>query len=48
MDPLGNPMLHKTRDGELVDLKGRKVNSRGYLLDENGNIRNKRGYKVFN
>jgi hypothetical protein len=47
MDPLGNPMLHKTRDGQLVDAKGRKVNEKGYLLDENGHIRNKRGYKVF-
>eukprot|EP00347_Sterkiella_histriomuscorum_P011390 403372642 len=48
MDPLGNPMLQKTRDGNLVDSKGRRVNDKGYLLDENGNIRNKRGYKVFN
>lgn len=48
MDPLGNPMLHTTRDGQLVDTKGRRVNSRGYLLDSEGNIRNKRGQKVFN
>lgn len=48
MDPLGNPMLHTTRDGQLVDAKGRRVNSRGYLLDNEGNIRNKRGHKVFN
>ena len=48
MDPLGNPMLQKTRDGNLVDTKGRRVNDKGYLLDENGDIRNKRGYKVFN
>jgi hypothetical protein len=26
MDPLGNPMLQKTRDGYLVDSKGRRVN----------------------
>ena len=48
MDPLGNPMLQKTRDGTLVDSKGRKVNSKGYLLDDNGNIVNKRRNKVFN
>jgi hypothetical protein len=48
MDPLGNPMLHKTRDGFLVDSKGRKVNEKGYLLDDDGNVRNKRGFKVFN
>ena len=48
MDPLGNPMLHTTRDGFLVDSKGRKVNEKGYLLDDDGNVRNRRGFKVFN
>lgn len=47
MDPLGNPMLHKNKDGHLVDNQGRKVNPKGYLVDDNGNIVNKRGYKVF-
>ncbi len=47
MDPLGNPMLQKTRDGHLVDSKGRKVNSKGYLIDDLGNIVNKRKGKVF-
>ena len=48
MDPIGNPMLHTTRDGFLVDSKGRKVNEKGYLLDDDGNVRNRRGFKVFN
>ena len=47
MDPLGNPMLHKNRDGQLVDSKGRKVNEKGYLIDEHGNVVNKRKGKVF-
>ena len=47
MDPLGNPMLQKTRDGHLVDSKGRRVNSKGYLIDDLGNIVNKRKGKVF-
>ena len=42
MDPLGNPMLQKTRDGYLVDSKGRRVNEKGYLPDENGNVVNKK------
>lgn len=34
MDPLGNPMLTKARDGAFSDTKGRKVNEKGYLLDD--------------
>lgn len=30
-----------------MDAKGRRVNEKGYLIDEGGHIRNKRGYKVF-
>jgi hypothetical protein len=30
-----------------VDSKGRRVNSKGYLVDEQGNIVNKRKQKVF-
>lgn len=48
MDPLGNPMLQKTRDGKLVDNKGRRVNEKGYLMDDNGNVVNKKKNKVFN
>ena len=47
MDPLGNPMLQKTRDGFYIDSKGRRVNEKGYLLDENGNVVNKKKKKVF-
>lgn len=47
MDPLGNPMLQRTRSGQLVDSKGRKVNEKGYLLDDQGNVCNKRQQKVF-
>jgi glutathione peroxidase-family protein len=48
MDPLGNPMLQKTREGYLVDSKGRRVNAKGYLIDPNGNVVNKKGIVVFN
>lgn len=48
MDPLGNPMLQKTRDGYFVDNKGRRVNEKGYLLDSHGNIVDKKGRRVFN
>jgi hypothetical protein len=34
MDPLGNPMLQKNREGTLVDSKGKKVNDKGYLIDD--------------
>ncbi len=47
LDPVGNPMLHKTKGGGLIDDKGHRVNEKGYLIDENGNIRNKKGFKVF-
>ncbi len=48
MDPLGNPMLQKSKSGDLLDNKGRKVNEKGYLIDgETGAIVNKRGFKVF-
>jgi hypothetical protein len=47
MDPLGNPMLTKARDGTFNDTKGRKVNEKGYLLDEAGNVVNKKKQKVF-
>ena len=47
-DPLGNPMLKRTKDGNYLDDKGRRVNSKGYLIDHNGNIKNKQGFMVFN
>jgi len=45
-DPVGNPMLHRAKNG-LVDDKGRRVNEKGYLLDDNGNVKNKKGFRVF-
>ena len=47
MDPLGNPMLTKGKDGTFLDTKGRKVNDKGYLVDDTGNVVNKRKQKVF-
>lgn len=43
MDPLGNPMLQKTADGQYLDNNGKNVNEKGYLIDKDGNIKNKRG-----
>ena len=40
VDPLGNPILSKGKNGELLDNKGRRVNQMGYLVDKNGNIIN--------
>jgi hypothetical protein len=34
MDPLGNPILEKDKNGNLIDRKGQRVNSRGYLIDK--------------
>jgi len=47
MDPLGNPMLSKNKQGQLVDHKGRVVNEKGYLLDKEGNVKNQKGQKIF-
>jgi hypothetical protein len=33
MDPLGNPILDRDVNGNLVDRLGNKVNSKGYLID---------------
>lgn len=40
MDPLGVPILDKDRDGNLIDAQGRIVNSKGYLIDKDGNVIN--------
>jgi hypothetical protein len=47
MDPLGNPILDKDASGNKVDRLGRKVNSKGYLIDNDGNVINKNDKKVF-
>lgn len=41
MDPLGQPILEKEGDGEFKDRAGQKVNSKGYMIDRDGNIINK-------
>ena len=33
MDPLGNPILDKDPKGNLMDRKGKQVNSKGYMID---------------
>jgi hypothetical protein len=33
MDPLGNPILDKGPQGELLDRQGKRVNQKGYLID---------------
>jgi len=42
IDPLGNPIVQteKKKNGEVVlkDNKGRRVNIRGYLIDDQGNV----------
>jgi hypothetical protein len=43
MDPIGNPILDKNAKGELIDRDGRRVNKRGYLIDDHGNVIDRRG-----
>ena len=47
MDPLGNPILDKNKNGQLIDRDGRVVNRRGYLIDEKGNVIDMRGKLMF-
>jgi len=47
MDPLGNPILDKDANGQLVDRDGRRVNQRGYYIDSEGNVVDRRGKKMF-
>ena len=47
MDPLGNPILDKNARGEFFDREGRRVNQRGYLIDNEGNVIDKNGKKMF-
>lgn len=47
MDPLGNPILEKDANGNLIDRKGQRVNQKGYLIDKDGNIINKNGKLMF-
>ncbi len=36
-------LIHESQSGELVDMRGRKVNRLGYLVDKDGNIVNRAG-----
>lgn len=47
MDPLGNPILDKGPNGQLLDRDGRLVNQRGYLIDAQGNIIDHMGKRMF-
>lgn len=49
LDPLGNPVTFKDRDNPSIlrDQHGRRVNKKGYLVDNHGNIIDFRGNKVF-
>lgn len=47
MDPVGNPILDKDKNGNLIDRQGQRVNSKGYLIDKNGNVINKNGKVMF-
>ena len=49
LDPLGNPVVFPDKKNPSVirDAKGRRVNKRGYLVDDKGNIIDFRGNKVF-
>lgn len=46
-DPIGNPVLFKNENGDLIDKNRSIVNAKGYLIDKEGNIIDKRGKKVF-
>lgn len=37
-DAMGNLMIIRSKDGRLSDKFGRRVNRRGYLIDQSGNI----------
>ena len=47
MNPNGNPILVKHKDGTLRDKKFRLVNKRGYLIDPSGNVIDDRGKPMF-
>lgn len=47
MDPVGNPILTKDKNGNLIDREGKRVNEKGYLVDGKGNVVNKNGKLVF-
>ena len=40
-------IIRENADGQLVDIRGRKVNKHGHLIDANGNIINRKGDIIF-
>ena len=48
MDPIGNPILGKNSKGDLLDIDGKRVNKRGYLIDNEGNVIDKNNKMMFN
>lgn len=47
MDPLGNPILDRDADGNFIDRSGRRCNSKGYLINDDGHVINKYGRTMF-
>jgi len=47
MDPIGNPILDRDQQGNLIERQGRRVNAKGYLIDKDGNVIDKRGKMMF-
>jgi len=43
IDDLGNFIILRGEQGELLDKRERRVNRRGYLVDRFGNVINKEG-----
>jgi len=39
-DRQGNIIIRRDKDNQMVDKKGRKVNRKGYLIDNEGNVIN--------
>ena len=40
-------IIRENADGQLTDIRGRKVNKHGHLIDANGNIINRKGEIIF-
>ena len=47
IDDMGNFIIIKGNNNELLDKFGRRVNRRGYLIDRFGNIINLQGQIIF-
>lgn len=46
-DANGNIMPQTDKDGDFIDNLGRKINSKGYLIDQFGNVVDKDGREIF-